>query len=188
MLKKVLFGFSAVLALLLLMVGIFYYLNFIASNINSSDAQNKESFIFIPKDASPKQVIDLLKKQNLLKNAWTLNQLMSLKNFSGKNIVPGKYKINNGISNNDLINHLRAGNGRLDSKIVFNQLRSLKEISRELSREIFLDSTQIFQWLSNSDSIGKYGFDKYTIYCLFIFVPSDFAVRSAMPFIIYHSS
>lgn len=179
--KKILLISGGFLAFLLLLAGLFYYSNFISSNI---DTEGKETYIFIPKDADADKVIALLEDQKILGSSTTLKWMMKLKKFSGKNIVPGKYKIEDGFTNNELVNHLRAGNGRMDSKIVFNQLRTLNSIAAELSKEILLDSTEILKWLNNKDSIARFGFNPQTIYCMFIpntyFVDVDITLPKLM--------
>lgn len=181
MLKKIVIGLSVIVGLAVCVGGYFYFQNFVKGN---TDTKGVETYIFIPKNATAEIVVDLLNEKGVVKNSSSLLRLMGIKKFGGRNIVPGKYQIKDGLTNNNLINHLRAGNGRLDSKIVFNQLRSLKSISAELSREIFLDSTEVYNWLSNPDSIGKYGFDKYTIYSFFIpntyFVDIDISMKELM--------
>ena len=53
------------------------------------------------------------------------------KNYKGYLVVPGEYKIESGWTNNQLINHLRSGNGRLDAKMSFTNVKTLKDLSFE---------------------------------------------------------
>ena len=161
--------------------GNLYYQNFLVSNVV---APEKGTYLFIPRNATTQDVVELLKTKDLLKDVATFEWLVEKKNYKGKNIVPGKYKIENGWSNNRLVDHLRAGNGLLDVKITFNQLRDLKQLSGALSKEIEPDSVAIYQWLTNNDSIGRYGFNKHTIISMFIpntyFVSWDISVPELM--------
>ncbi len=145
--------------------GWIYYNSFFKANI---DTDGKEVFIFIPKGATAEQVIDLIDQQGVLKDRGSLEQLVEMKNYQGRNIVPGKYKISDGMTNNELVNHLRAGNGRLDSSVTFSLVRDLKQLAGALTKEIEPDSVEVYRWLTNPDSIGKYGFDEQTIISMFI--------------------
>jgi UPF0755 protein len=83
-----------------------------------------------------------------------------------------------------LINHLRAGNGRLDAKISFNNVRTLKDLAGEMSEGILLSEDEIYSWLTNKDSIARYGFNQYTIVSMFIpntyYVNFDISVSDLM--------
>ena len=98
----------------------------------------------------------------------SLTWLADRKNYKGQNVVPGKYKIENEWTNNRLINHLRAGNGRLDAKVSFNNVRTLKELAVAITKDILLDSAEVYQWLSDRGNIENYGFNQYTIISMFI--------------------
>lgn len=167
--KKSLFRVLLVLALLFLAIGGYlgsiYYNNFVAINI---DTGGKETYLYIPKNASTDEVVKLLSELQVFKDSASFAWLAEQKNYRGKNIVPGKYQIEDQQSNNELINHLRAGNGRLDAAITFNQVRDLQQLSAAISKEIELDSTEVYSWLTNKDSIAQFGLNENTIIALFI--------------------
>ena len=145
--------------------GWIYYNSFFKANI---DTGGKEVSIFIPKGADTKEVIDLIDAKGILKDRGSLEQLADIKNYRGGNIVPGKYKLSDGMTNNQLVNHLRAGNGRLDSQVTFSLVRDLKQLAGAMTKEIEPDSAEDYQWLTNPDSIGKYGFNQQTIISMLI--------------------
>lgn len=167
--KKKSSGFGKLIALFIIAIGIYggnlYYQNFIKSNV---DTKGKKVMLFIPKGAGSDLVVHKLKELNVIKDINSFKWLLSKKNYQGRNIVAGKYEIIDGSSNNTLINHLRAGNGRLDSKVQFNQVRDLKELSSSITKDILLDSSEVYNWLTNEDSIAKFGFNKNTIISMFI--------------------
>lgn len=158
---------SAVLSLLtiLINVGLKYYDNFKAPN---TDTQGQETYLYIQRGADIKEVVASLEKLSVVKDMESFEWLAEKKKYEGKNIVAGKYLIADGLTNNILINHLRAGNGRLDVSITFNQLRDIEGLAGTLTKEISLDSATVYKWLANSDSISKFGFDSNTITSMFI--------------------
>ncbi len=145
--------------------GNFYYKNFKVANV---ELNSKDTIIFIPIDATQETVLKQIKDAHILNNFESFKWLAEQKNYKGKNIVPGKYKIQNGWTNNQLINHLRAGNGRLDAVVQFSSVRTLKELSTALAKNILLSPDEIYDWLSDENNIKQYGFNKYTIISMFI--------------------
>lgn len=145
--------------------GNFYYKNFKVANV---ELNSKDTIIFIPIDANQETVLKQIKDAHILKDFESFKWLAEQKNYKGKNIVPGKYKIQNGWTNNQLINHLRAGNGRLDAIVQFSSVRTLKELSTTLAKNILLSPDEIYDWLTNENNIKQYGFNQYTIISMFI--------------------
>lgn len=174
---------SAVVSLLTLVfsAGLKYYNNYKAPNTNT---QGKEVHVYIQRGASPADVASSLEKLSVLKDVASFKWLADKKKYRGKNIVAGKYRIADGLTNNALINHLRAGNGRLDVSITFNQLRDIEGLAGAVTKEIALDSAAVYAWLANSDSISKFGFDSNTITSMFIpntyYVDWDLTVSELM--------
>ena len=152
-------------------VGYFYNKHFLSKNISFD---KKEVSLFIPKNSTQETVLKQLKDLKIIKDFESFKWLAEKKNYRGNNIVPGNYKISNSWSNNQLVNHLRAGNGRIDAVVQFTNVRTLKDLADEMSKQIELDSEDIYTWL-NSDKIKKYGFNKQTIISMFL--PNTYRVN-----------
>ncbi len=150
-----------------------YYQRIYAPSVLSENP----GFLFIPSGADQADVIDLLVKGQFVKNKDAFAWLADQKNYKEKNIVPGKYKIRKGWNNNELINHLRAGNGVLEVTVQFGQLRSKQQLAGHLAANIEADSAEVHHWLTHPDSIGRYGFNHETIWALFI--PNTYRVSWA---------
>jgi len=167
--KRKFFKISGILILLLLIGGIvgggYYYENFMYKNISFEE---DDAFIFIPKNSSQESVLRQLDSLGLVKDIESLTWLAEKKNYQGKNVVPGKYRIENKWTNNRLINHLRAGNGRMDARVTFNSVRTLKDLAGEMTKDLLLDSAEVYAWLTDPEKIKKYGFNNYTIISMFI--------------------
>lgn len=131
------------------------------------DAEKSQAF-YIPSGSSASDVLDLLKTQNLIKSDENMSWLFEKKNYRGGNVVPGKYILEPNWSNNQLVNHLRAGRGAKDVKVQFNQLRTKADLAGRLAKNIEADSLSVINWLNNPDSIARYGFNKNTIISMFI--------------------
>jgi len=175
--------------ILIILIGIFlagiganyYYKNFKVANVELS---TKDTIIYIPIDATQETVLQQIKELNILRDFDSFKWLAEQKNYKGKNIVPGRYKIKNGWTNNQLINHLRAGNGRLDAVVQFSSVRTLKDLANAMSKNILLSPDEIYDWLTNEENIKQYGFNKYTIISMFVpntyYVDFDITINDLM--------
>lgn len=146
-------------------VGNIYYQNFMVSNI---DTHGEETYLYILPNSNTNDVLNTLDSIGVVGDMSSLKWLAEKKNYKNGNVVSGKYKIDNTMSNNALINHLRAGNGKLHVNVIFNQIWYLEELAGALTKEIMADSADVYHWLTNADSIAKYGFNRNTIISMFI--------------------
>ena len=127
-----------------------------------------ETFLYIRNGSTAQDVIEILYENGYVTNRNSFEWVAEQKNYSGSNVVPGKYRLEHDMSNNDLIDHLRAGNGRLEVSVQFGQVRTVDELAGRLAQNIEADSTDISDWLHNQDSIGRYGFSDETIIAMFV--------------------
>lgn len=113
-------------------------------------------------------VFDALVSMNIVKKPEALKWVMQRKNYDGMLVVPGKYTLKKGINANDLINHLRAGNGEEEVKIVLNYARTLQELAGKVSANIEADSISVLDKLTDPEIIRKYGFSQETFKAMFL--------------------
>jgi len=92
----------------------------------------KSGFIFIPHNSTFKDATQKLKP--FLINKTTFNFVAQLKKYNN-NIKSGKYKIEKGESNAELINKLRSGN-QIPITILFNNLNNLTLLANSISKQI----------------------------------------------------
>ena len=82
-------------------------------------------------------------------------------------VKPGRFKIRNGISNNELVNLLRSGN-QDPVMVVFNNVRSLEQVAGKVSRYLELDSAILSEYLCDSGLPEEYGLEKHNFSTMFI--------------------
>lgn len=143
----------------------YYSKNFIEANVNTN---GQDVYLYIFPSYNLDSIYNNLVKMEVLKNPENFKSLAKTKRFNEDNIVAGKYRLKDGMSTNALINHLRAGNGKMEVRLRFGNLRNIEQLSGVLSKEIRPDSIEILNWLRNPDSLSKYGFNSYTIPSFFI--------------------
>lgn len=162
-------------------IAYFYYNNFVRSNVDTKD---KECHVFLPKNANEDTVINLLNTTGVVLDMSSLSKMISLKKLNKNNILPGKYKIESGWSNNRLINHLRSGNGRLDATVQFHNVQTVEQLSGKMTVELLMDSIEVLNWLRSSKNMNTYGFNENTFLSMFIpnsyFVDVDISVDELM--------
>ncbi|MGZ4035011.1 MAG: endolytic transglycosylase MltG, partial [Bacteroidia bacterium] len=105
-------------------------------------------------------------QNNILKNRSSFEWLCTKKKY--KNAVkPGKYRILARMSNNALVNLLRAGIQE-PIEINFNGLHTVNDFLIRVGRRIEADSSALLQASKDDGYLSKYGFNHDNIQALFI--------------------
>jgi len=160
--------FKFILATLLVLVvagsvlGYFAYQKVFSPNIFVKEAK----YLYIPNDATYQQVLDSLYKNFEVKNQSIFEFVAERKNYPNK-VKGGRYKITNGMSNNELVNKLRSGNQDAVN-VTFNNLRTIKQLCARISKQIDIDSNYLYDLLQNDEFLSKYGVNKNNCQALFI--------------------
>jgi UPF0755 protein len=135
---------------------------------NMTIGADEKAVVFIKTGSTEKDVADMLTSGGIIKDGEAFLNIAVKKNYTGKNIVPGKYELNGRMTNNDLINHLRAGFGRLEVEVTFNNVHTIQELSKQISSSLEISDNVLLNALQSDTLLKKYGFNKATILCLFI--------------------
>ena len=122
--------------------------------------------IIIPLDASYEQVIDSLKNHQIIMNYKALNWVAKRKKYT-QSIKPGKYLLDKGLTTNEIVNMLRAGDQE-PVMVTFNNLRFLEELAGAVSKYIEPDSLELIQKFNDPAIHAKYGFNENTFHCMFM--------------------
>jgi UPF0755 protein len=128
--------------------------------------KKKFQYIYIPTGSTYEDVLAILKNENLLINMQTFQWCARRKNYL-KHVYPGRYKIKNRISNNQLIIMLRAGL-QDPVKLTFNNIRYLEQLAKRISGQIEADSASLMNLFHDTEFIEKYGFDYQSVKGMFI--------------------
>lgn len=121
---------------------------------------------YIPSDSGYNFVLNGLEEQGIIADRKSFNWVALKKGYDNK-VKPGRYKIPNGLSNNELVNMLRAGN-QDPVMVVFNNVRTLDHLSGKVSQYLEADSLDFVEFFSNPDLPSGYGFDAATFTSMFI--------------------
>ena len=121
---------------------------------------------YIPTGAGFDEVLDGLEELGIIADGRSFRWVAKKKEYEN-NVKPGRYKIKNGLSNNELVNMLRSGN-QDPVMVVFNNVRSLAEVAGRVSSYLEGDSINFASYLTDPQLPDQFGFSKETFSSMFI--------------------
>ncbi|MBT4344719.1 MAG: endolytic transglycosylase MltG [Flavobacteriales bacterium] len=130
--------------------------------INNSDV----NYIYIPSNSNFSDVVDILSNNGLLINSNSFEWLAKQKKYHTQ-IKAGKYKIEKGLNNNELVDLLRSGK-QIPVNIRFNNLRTIEELVAVVSKQIEADSISILNYINDSIFLKNLGLNSDNIACIFL--------------------
>ncbi|MFN3916770.1 MAG: endolytic transglycosylase MltG [Flavobacteriales bacterium] len=165
-------GSKIALFLLLAILGVGTYLGYPYAKIwweakqPALNIKTTEIDFFVPTGADADTVLNRL--EGMLANPESFSLLAEKMNYSGSNVVPGKYVLNSSMTNRDLITHLRAGRGRVEVNVTFNNIRLLEDLCERMAENIEATPEDLLALLTNEELLSKYGFNNRTIISMFL--------------------
>ncbi len=148
--------------------------------------ESDQELFYIPTGSDFEYVIDGLEREGII-DARKSFRWVSIKKGYDKNVKPGRYKISNGISNNELVNMLRSGN-QDPVMVVFNHVRTLDQLAGKVAKYLETDSATLASYLSGPELVSTYGLKPATFTSMFIpntyeffwtTTPEEFTARMA---------
>lgn len=133
---------------------------------NTSIPENEDFYLLIPTGSQIGDVRDLLKESGAIRNMETYEWVAGRKNYPN-HVRPGRYRITNGMNNNELVNMLRSG-AQEPVQLIFNPVRTLEKLCGIVGHQIEADSLDILLYLNNEDYISQFGFNEFTVKGMFI--------------------
>ena len=145
-----------------LLFGKNFYNRIYASNVIVTD----NALFYIPSGSDFEDVTTALNEGKYLRDAKAFEWVARKKNYVNK-VIPGRYKLKNGWSNNTLVNTLRSGN-RSPVRVTFNNIRTMPELAGAVSRYLECDSIDLITHFNKADAFKSYGFTQAASPALFI--------------------
>lgn len=159
--SKILLALSVLLILVLGGTALNYYLKYFKPNVSAS-----QEYLFIKTGSDFNDVYSTIKSEDILRD--TLSFLEAAKNmeYSAK-VKPGRYRLQEGMSNRAFINMLKAGNQEA-VKISFQNVRLKHTLAGMVSKKLECDSASISKLLDSTEYVQKFGFNTDNVYTMFI--------------------
>ena len=156
-----------IISLAILVIGAFvgeWYIKAFRTPIVNINEDYK--IIYIPTNSSYQDIVTILTNQHIIEDTVLFKQFAGLKKYPEK-VKPGRYKIENGLSVNALINKLRSGN-QLPVKLTFNNIRFLPKLAGIVGKKLELDSAHLMELLLDPVFLEKYNMEPHTVIALFL--------------------
>jgi len=116
------------------------------NNITLTDG--KVGYLFIKTGSGYDDLLIELNTINYLKNINTFKWLAERKNLPN-HIYPGRYEIESGMNNDELIDMLRSGSQK-PLNVTFNNVRTNPQLAGVISRQIEADSISLISEINNN--------------------------------------
>ncbi|WP_020532038.1 endolytic transglycosylase MltG [Flexithrix dorotheae] len=156
------------LSLMFIMFSFYFYQTFYNPNVL---IRKYEGELYIPKDATMKNVVDSMKKYNYLEDVVSFMFVSKILGYQEK-IKPGRYilkkgKEDKGISNLDAVRFLRSG-AQTPVQVTFNNIRLKKDLAPKICRWVMAEEAEFNRLINDTDFVASLGFDTTTITTMFL--------------------
>ncbi len=133
---------------------------------NTWTPEGKKTSMYIPTNSSYEDLKSLLYTKGVIINRSTFEWLAERKKLP-LSVKPGKYILASGMSNNDLINMLRAGL-QSPTKVIINTVNTKEQLAGKIAAQLETDSTAIINLLNDSLRMAAINMDTANAIALFI--------------------
>jgi len=130
---------------------------------------NEEAYILVPTDAKYADVRKQL--EPLLIDIEKFDALAAQKEYTN-NVKAGRYVINKGMNNNEIINSIRINNKPV--KIAFNNQERLEDLAGRVAFQIEIDSLSLINAMKDEAFLNKNGFNADS--ALSMYIPNSYQV------------
>ena len=157
--KKIFLGFIFLMA----SFSFYFYQMFFTPNIN--DEINKVTF-YIATGSDFKKVQDDLLNQKIINENISFSFVSKVLKYQ-KNVKPGKFIINKGMTNLELVRLLRNGS-QTPVNVTFNNKRLKEDLAVDICKKLECDANDFIKLLNDNNFLETYGFDSLTVPAIFI--------------------
>lgn len=152
------------IVLLIAVFGLYFTYTFYRVFFLPNTAFNNEtSYIFIPTGSDIDAL--LIELYPLLKSTDDFLLAAEKKGYTSR-IRAGKYTLDKGMSNNDIINRLRGKS--LPVRVTFNNQERLEDLAGRLAQQLEADSLAFLTQMRDEDFLTQNGFDQATALAMYI--------------------
>ena len=138
-----------------------YFLQYYGPNVT-----DKKEYLYIRTGSDFNAVMDTINSNDILKDTTTFKWSAENMDYI-KNVKPGRYRLEKGMSNRHLINMLKSGDQE-EVTLRFQNIRLKENFAGFISRQIETDSLSMISLLDSNEFISKYGFNRENVYTMFI--------------------
>jgi UPF0755 protein len=126
----------------------------------------KTAFLYIHTGSDFTSVEKELTGQKIIRNIKTFDRVARWKKYDGK-VKSGRYRIFDGMNNNDLVMLLRSGKQE-PVRLVFNDLLTKEDLAGKISNQIEADSISLLTLMKDPVYLTKFNIKPGTLFVLFV--------------------
>ncbi|MGM0497226.1 MAG: endolytic transglycosylase MltG [Bacteroidota bacterium] len=157
--------FLSIILIIGIIVSINLYIKIFSSNVSLENGK-QETYLHIPSDANYNDVIKLVKEKDYINDIQSFRWVAKKKNYDSY-VQAGRYKIKDGMNNNEIVNILRSGDQE-PINLTINNIRTKEELASKISKQIEADSAKLVKLLNDKDFLAQYDFDPQTVYAMIL--------------------
>jgi UPF0755 protein len=156
---------SIIVLMLFLFVSFSYYAYQIVYTPNV-DTKGQDTYVYIPTGATYEQALDSVEATGVIIDKLSLRFMAKLMDYD-ELVKPGRYKIDNGWGNRQLIGVLRLGE-QSPVRLTFNNIRLRSQLSEKLAAAVEPSAEELDSLLNDQAYLQTLGFDTTTVVSMFI--------------------
>ncbi len=130
-------------------------------------------FVKIPTGSTFDDLVAILKEEGMIKDEESFRSLAALKKFDQKPVRTGRYKIEEGWSNQELINHLRSG-PQATVKLIIHNERLISDVAGKAAQYLESDSLEMLKVLTDEAFLKEHNYTLDDVMTVFIPNTYDF--------------
>lgn len=157
---RIVVGGILFVALVVGVVAWIFFKTFLADNI-----RNAEVTIVVPSGATFEQVVDSLRKYDVLESEKTFRRTANALKY--EKIRMGKYDLSDCHSNLELVRMLRKGQ-HYPVSFTFNNVRTVDQLVEKVGHKFFFEPEELSALLHDANYMQQFGLSDTTAVCLFI--------------------
>lgn len=131
-------------------------------------SNDKETRVIIDNRHSLKEIADELEKAGVIKDVDAFLSMAENKHVTIENIEPGMYAFPAHTSYRDLLNSLKSGSFEVEVVVTFNNCKTIHDLCVKVSGCIAVDSTELEDYITDPETLNKYGFTIEQVPALFM--------------------
>ncbi|PID71131.1 MAG: aminodeoxychorismate lyase [Flavobacteriales bacterium] len=162
--KNIILIIIALILIITATTGSSFYKKIYSSNVT------EDATLFIPSNTTYEKVKEEIEKH--VKDIGSFDWLADKKNYPNL-IKSGRYLIEKGMSNNELINLLRSGE-QSPLTLTFNNQDNLEKLAGRIASQIEPDSVAVLQAILDPEFLSKNNLSKQTL--IGIFIPNSYEI------------
>lgn len=124
------------------------------------------AYLYVRTGSTYSDVLKMLKDSSFVIDAKSFDWVARQKNYP-QLVKAGRFKISNGMSNNQLVNLLRSG-AQEPVKITIGKMRSIKRLAELVGNKLEMNDEDLYMLLTDNAFLSKMGKTKESAFSLFI--------------------